>query len=261
MVMIELCYCKITGRTRALPKVHHFIPLAPWTCNKIKGKRKQMNIDSTNDGPSSKFEKKEQIKLVLDMSNDGPTFRMLESMLAGGKGGENGAYSALAKLMQSGIPGLESFLTPGGMGKMSDEDKKRFIEAVTGAGGKIDSRAAAALIAAAASGGDPEIANKIIEKMMSGLGDEIDPAMMSALMATTALVAAGASNEEVRVGSVRRSSAELTRIGRLRNVSIKAWPWSAGRHRHHSAASYATPTAFHPRRTLQNLVVPVCGGF
>ena len=33
---------------------------------------------------------------------------------------------------------------------------------------------------------------------MSGLGDEIDPAMMSALMATTALVAAGASNEEVR---------------------------------------------------------------
>ena len=32
---------------------------------------------------------------------------------------------------------------------------------------------------------------------MSGLGDEIDPAMMSALMATTALVAAGASNEEV----------------------------------------------------------------
>ena len=29
-------------------------------------------------------------------------------------------------------------------------------------------KAAAALIAAAASGGDPEIANKIIEKMMSG---------------------------------------------------------------------------------------------
>ena len=39
--------------------------------------------------------------------------------------------------------------------------------------------------------------------MMSGLGDEIDPAMMSALMATTALVAAGASNEEVsRDGSL-----------------------------------------------------------
>ena len=178
-------------------QVHHFIPLAPFDRgNKIKGKRRQMNIDSTNNGPNSKYEKKEQIKLVLDMSNDGPMFKMLESMLSGGLG-ESGAFGALSKLLKSGIPGLESFFAPGGMGKMSDEDKKRFIAAVTGADGKIDSKAAAALIAAAASGGDPEIANKIIEKMMSGLGDEIDPAMMSALMATTALVAAGASNEEV----------------------------------------------------------------
>ena len=162
-----------------------------------------MTIDGTNDGPSSKFEKKEQIKLVLDMSNDGPMFKMLESMLSGGKDGGLGAFGALQKLLQSGIPGLENLFGKNADGslrfnKMSDEDKKRFIEAVTGAGGKIDSKAAAALIAAAASGGDPEIANKIIEKMMSGLGDEIDPAMMSALMATTALVAAGASNEEVR---------------------------------------------------------------
>ena len=81
---------------------------------------------------------------------------------------------------------------------MSNEDKKRFLAAVTGLGGKIDGKAAAALIAAAASGGDAEIANKIIEKMMFGLGDEIDPSMMAALMATTALVARGASNEEVR---------------------------------------------------------------
>ena len=35
-------------------------------------------------------------------------------------------------------------------------------------GGKIDAKAAAALIAAAASGGDPDIANKIIEKMLAG---------------------------------------------------------------------------------------------
>ena len=159
-----------------------------------------MHIDGTNDGPSTKYEKKEQIKLVLDMSNDGPMFKMLESMLSGGS---LGAFGALQKLLQSGIPGLENLFGKDADGslrfnKMSDEDKKRFIEAVTGAGGKIDSKAAAALIAAAASGGDPEIANKIIEKMMSGLGDEIDPAMMSALMATTALVAAGASNEEVR---------------------------------------------------------------
>ena len=218
MVMIELCYCKITGRTRALPKVHHFIPLAPWTCNKIKGKRRQVNIDGNNDGPSSKYEKKEQIKLVLDMSNDGPTFRMLESMLAGGKG-EAGAYQALAKLMKSGIPGLENFFAPGGMGKMTDEDKRRFIEAVTGAGGKIDSKAAAALIAAAASGGDPEIANKIIEKMMSGLGDEIDPAMMSALMATTALVAAGASNEEVRLCVSLDSCGKCCDLGAVRQLA------------------------------------------
>jgi hypothetical protein len=40
------------------------------------------------------------------------------------------------------------------------------IELVSG--GKIDAKAAAALIAAAASGGDPEIANKIIEKMLAG---------------------------------------------------------------------------------------------
>jgi len=171
-----------------------------------------MTIDGTNDGPSSKFEKKEQIKLVLDMSNDGPMFKMLESMLSGGKDGGLGAFGALQKLLQSGIPGLENLFGKNADGslrfnKMSDEDKKRFIEAVTGAGGKIDSKAAAALIAAAASGGDPEIANKIIEKMMSGLGDEIDPAMMSALMATTALVAAGASNEEILAAMQRELAA------------------------------------------------------
>lgn len=205
MVMIELVYCKITGKTRSLPKVHHFIPLVPWSCKKIKGKQKVMGkFDNTNDGPSSKFEKKEQIKLVLDMSNEGPMFKMLESMFSGGKNGNNGAYAALNNLLKSGIPGLESLFGGDGggnfgdkFGKMSDEDKKRFLAAVTGAGGKIDAKAAAALIAAAASGGDPEIANKIIEKMMSGMGDEIDPAMMAALMATTALVAQGASNEEV----------------------------------------------------------------
>ncbi len=66
------------------------------------------------------------------------------------------------------------------------------------------------------AGGDPEIANKIIEKMMSGLGDdEIDPAMMAALMATTALVAQGASNEEVRTIEVTVHS-----VGRLAALEI-----------------------------------------
>ena len=63
------------GHWCVLLQVHHFIPLEPWTCNKIKGRRRQMKIDGTNDGPQSKFEKKEQIKLVLDMSNDGPMFK------------------------------------------------------------------------------------------------------------------------------------------------------------------------------------------
>ena len=44
---------------------------------------------------------------------------------------------------------------------------------------------------------------------MSGLGDEIDPAMMSAPMATTALVAAGASNEEVRRESLAMNMLQL----------------------------------------------------
>ena len=129
-------------------------------------------------------------------------------MGGGGKNGDKGAYDALNKLLRSGIPGLEGLFGSTGQGgdatdgsnfgdrfiKMSDEDKKKFLDAVTGAGGKINARAAAALIAAAASGGDPAIANKIVEKMMSGLGDDIDPAMMAAMMATTALVAKIASD-------------------------------------------------------------------
>lgn len=197
MVLIEIVYCKITGKTRDLPKVHHFIPLEPWEAKKIRGNKKRMKsvVEITNGNPASKnTNSRQQIKLVLDMSNEGPMFKMLENMLGGAEG-----HEALKKLLKSGIPGLEGFLKGGveGFAKMSDEDKKRFLAAVTGVGGKIDGKAAAALIAAAASGGDPEIANKIIEKMMSGLGEEIDPAMMAALMATTALVASGASNEEV----------------------------------------------------------------
>ena len=67
-----------------------------------------MKIDGSNDGPSSKFEKNEKIKLVLDMSNDGPMFKMLESMLSGTGGSGGGALGALQKLLKSGIPGLEN---------------------------------------------------------------------------------------------------------------------------------------------------------
>ena len=109
--MIELVYCKITGKQRAMPKIHHFIPLVPWSCKKIKGKQKVMNHENNkNTGPSTKFQKKEHIKLVLDMSNEGPMFKMLESMMSGGKNGDKGAFDALNKLLKSGIPGLEGSL-------------------------------------------------------------------------------------------------------------------------------------------------------
>ena len=113
-----------------------------------------MKIDGSNDGPSSKFEKKEQIKLVLDMSNDGPMFKaivnfftlyskqtysflitcwgrgmegwrllpqMLESMLSGtGSGG--GAFGALQKLLKSGIPGLENLFGQNADGSLKWDD-------------------------------------------------------------------------------------------------------------------------------------------
>ena len=79
-------------------------------------------IDMTNDGPSTKFQKKDQVKLVLDMSNNGPMFKMLEQMAgAGGKGGA--ANEALKKLLKSGIPGLEGLLAGGG-GELSSHLRK-----------------------------------------------------------------------------------------------------------------------------------------
>ncbi|TRY61422.1 hypothetical protein TCAL_14991 [Tigriopus californicus] len=225
MVLIELVYCKITGKTRSLPKVHHFVPIEPWSCRKIKGKKRVMNIGSKNDEAviTKKYEqRKDTIKLVLDMSNDGPMFRMLESMMRETANSSN-AYDALNKLLKSGIPGISELF---GTGKenigarfrnMTDEDKAKFLAAVTGSSGKIQGKAAAVLIAAAASGGNPDVANKIVERMMSGLGDEIDPAMMAALMATTALVAQGASNEEI----LKAMQEELAKSG-LSNEEILA---------------------------------------
>lgn len=74
------------------------------------------------------------------MSNDGPTFKMLESMMTAiaGKNGEKGTYDALSKLLKSGIPGMEQlFDGKKGFSKMSDEDKARFLAAVTGSDGKV----------------------------------------------------------------------------------------------------------------------------
>ena len=45
-----MCYCKITGKTRDLPPVHHFIPLEPYETKRTKGKKKRMKsvIEITN---------------------------------------------------------------------------------------------------------------------------------------------------------------------------------------------------------------------
>ena len=115
MVLIEIVYCKITGKTRDLPPVHHFIPLEPWEAKRIKGKKKRMKsvVDmnaASNNKPGSKSNRREQIKLVLDMSNEGPMFKMLESMLGSAASGAGEGHEALKKLLKSGIPGLEGFL-------------------------------------------------------------------------------------------------------------------------------------------------------
>ena len=56
MVLIEMVYCKITGKTRNLPKVHHFIPIEPWEGRRIKGKKKRMKsvveITANEGGPT-----------------------------------------------------------------------------------------------------------------------------------------------------------------------------------------------------------------
>ena len=112
MVLIEIVYCKITGKTRDLPPVHHFIPLEPWEAKRIKGKKKRMKsvVEITNGAkPGTKKNTRQQIKLVLDLSNEGPMFKMLESMLGSVSGGGVG-HEALKKLLKAGIPGLEGFL-------------------------------------------------------------------------------------------------------------------------------------------------------
>ncbi len=120
MVLIELVYCKITGKTRSLPKIHHFVPLEPWSCRKIKGKKRVMNIDQPHDQPKSaprrrwkgpKKKEEDQIKLVLDMSSDGPTFKQLESLMAAAAAhNDDDAFEALGRLLRSGIPGMEALL-------------------------------------------------------------------------------------------------------------------------------------------------------
>jgi hypothetical protein len=88
--------------------------------NKIifsSAKRRHVFSIYRNDGPRTKYKAKDQIKLVLDMSNDGPTFKMLESLMAATSGGKNGGYDALNKLLSSGIPGMENLFSSSKDGK------------------------------------------------------------------------------------------------------------------------------------------------
>ena len=110
MVLIEMCYCKITGKTRDLPKIHHFIPLEPWETKKIKGKKKRMKsvVEMTADSAAkAQANRREQIKLVLDMSNDGPMFKMLENMLSGA----GSSMVSLCTILDHVLPKLDQKLT------------------------------------------------------------------------------------------------------------------------------------------------------
>ncbi len=122
-----------------MARFNSFVPVTPWiaSVNKIKPKRIRVMPKSKRsifDKPEIFYRKKkprprskrlrdvdevdqEEIKLVLDMSPDGPTFAMLEAIMkaareeeAGcangiGKKKKKSTYEKLTKLLKSGIPG------------------------------------------------------------------------------------------------------------------------------------------------------------
>eukprot|EP00091_Calanus_sinicus_P012383 TRINITY_DN2794_c0_g1_i4.p1 TRINITY_DN2794_c0_g1~~TRINITY_DN2794_c0_g1_i4.p1 ORF type:complete len:974 (-),score=303.85 TRINITY_DN2794_c0_g1_i4:613-3534(-) len=162
------------------------------------------------------------VKLTLDLSDTGPVFSALDDMMlkmsmdgideAKGKPKGGNAKSALKNLLKSGIPGIEGMFggedpTPRfgkkgsgkkGFHKMNDQSKKKFMSAIFGEEGtQIDSATAAALLAATCSGGNPEIGNKLAELLVPEMNEQVDPAMMAALMSACSLINAGAGTEEV----------------------------------------------------------------
>ena len=210
--MVEIVFCRVTRRGR----------------KKGKGMNKAARENCRNDGPMQSFIPKDDvIKVTLDLSDNGPVFSAMDEMMMkmmddeaaerkknkGGKDSGAEAKNSLKRLMKSGIPGVEKLFTgpaeaagPGGakkkggkgFHKMNDSSKQKFMTAVFGEDGTtIDSGTAAALLAATCSGGDPTIANNIAELLLPEIGEEIDQAMMGALMASCSLINAGASTEEV----------------------------------------------------------------
>lgn len=210
--MVEIVFCRVTRRGR----------------KKGKGMNKLAKENCRNDGPAFSFIPPEDtIKITLDLSDNGPVFSALDSMMMKmmdddakdrKKGSASGdeAKKSLKRLMKSGIPGVEKLFTgpqqagaPGmkkkskGFHSMNDSSKQKFMNAVFGEDGtSIDAGTAAALLAATCSGGDPEIGNNIAEMLLPEMGDKVDPAMMAALMSSCSLINCGGTTEEVNQYSI-----------------------------------------------------------
>jgi len=223
--MVEIVFCRVTRRGRKVGK----------------GMNKAAKENCRNDGPMQGFIPKDDvIKVTLDLSDNGPVFSAMDEMMMkmmddeeaerkkggkgkGGKGSSDEAKNSLKRLMKSGIPGVEKLFSgpagdagPGGkkqskgFHKMNDSSKQKFMTAVFGEDGTtIDSGTAAALLVATCAGGDPTIANNIAKLLLPEIGDNIDQAMMGALMASCSLINAGASTEEV----MKAMKAELKNSG------------------------------------------------
>jgi len=206
--MVEIVFCRVTRRGR----------------KKKAGMNKLARENCRNDGPMQSFIPPDNmVKLTLDLSDTGPVFSALDDMMLkmsmdgiednkGKPKGGAGAKSALKNLLKSGIPGIEGMFggedpTPRfgkkgsgkkGFHKMNDQSKKKFMSAIFGEEGtQIDSATAAALLAATCSGGNPEIGNKLAELLVPEMNEQVDPAMMAALMSACSLINAGAGTEEV----------------------------------------------------------------
>jgi len=205
--MVEIVFCRVTRRGR----------------KKRAGMNKLARENCRNDGPMQSFIPPDNmVKLTLDLSDTGPVFSALDEMMLKmsmdgidenkGKPKGGNAKSALKNLLKSGIPGIEGMFggedpTPRfgkkgsgkkGFHKMNDQSKKKFMSAIFGAEGtQIDSATAAALLAATCSGGNPDVGNKLAELLVPEMNDQVDPAMMAALMSACSLINAGAGTEEV----------------------------------------------------------------
>lgn len=205
--MVEIVFCRVTRRGR----------------KKKAGMNKLARENCRNDGPmGGGFVPPDTLKITLDLSDSGPVFSALDDMMmkmmeddekarAGNKGDNSAAKAALKKLLKSGIPGIEAMFGgedpkprfgkgggKKGYHKLTDASKKKFMAAIFGEeGAQIDSSTAAALLAATCSMGNPDVGNKLAELLMPELDEEVDPAMMAALMSACSMIQTGASTEEV----------------------------------------------------------------